>query len=120
MAHTAATNSSNSAAQTANVGSQSGGSQSGISCGGISGGKMSFEESAIFFASRAYISHIKQNLSSYFLKTTLEKVISNSVLSLAFECWKKYNPRYSRFKIVQNTWGPQIVQILCSQGILLL
>ena len=57
MAHTAATNSSNSAAQTANVGSQGGGSQSGISCGG----KMSFEESAIFFASLALISHIKQN-----------------------------------------------------------
>ena len=61
MAHTAATNSSNSAAQTANVGSQGGGSQSGISCGGISGGKMSFEESAIFFAILALISHIKQN-----------------------------------------------------------
>jgi len=43
VAHTAATNSSNSAAQTANVGSQSGGSQSGISCGGISGGKIQLD-----------------------------------------------------------------------------
>ena len=75
MAHTAATN-SNSAAQTANVGSQSGGSQSGISCAGISGGKMSFEESAIFLPSSAYISHIKKsfNLSTYFLKITYRKL----------------------------------------------
>jgi len=43
VAHTAATNSSNSAAQTANVSSQSGGSQSGISCGGISGGKIQLD-----------------------------------------------------------------------------